>query len=129
MNKEKTRYHTEQGVIDILREFGYLETAEDGSVWFTKVGREYILEQQLDLKDIFTECNKTYRYLENMGKDIYTVCRSYENIDPVPILNVISDSLNKNRTFKRGMLYGAITGVFATVFLISILRLLEQTVM
>lgn len=123
------RNHTEQGVIDILYEFGYIETTDDGGTWFTKAGSEYILERQLDLKDILTECNKTYRYLENMGKDVYTLCRIYKGIDPVYILSVISDALNKKSTDKRKLVYGAIYGVAATVLLISILRLLVQLVM
>lgn len=121
--------HTEQGVIDILHEFGYVETTEDGGTWFTKAGSEYILERQLDLKDILTECNKTYRYLENMGKDVYTLCRTYESIDLVQILSVISDALIKKKTCKRGALYGAILGAAATILLISILRLLVQLAM
>lgn len=120
------RNHTEQGVIDILHELGYIETTDDGGTWFTKAGSEYILERQLDLKDILTECYKTYRYLENMGKDVYTLCRNCENIDPVQILSVISDVLNKKRTYERGLLYGAIIGAVSTVLIISILRLLVQ---
>lgn len=122
------RNHTEQGVIDILHEFGYIETTDDGGTWFTKAGSEYILERQLCLKDVLTECNKTYRYLENMGKDVYTLCRNYEGIDPVKILSVISDALNK-KTDKRELLCGAFFGVAATLLLISILKLLVQLAM
>lgn len=64
-----------------------------------------------------------------MGKDVYTLCRIYEGIGPVQILSVISDALNKKRTYKRGLLYGAIYGVAATVLLILIMILLVQLAM
>lgn len=125
--KQKSlRHHTEQGVIDILHEFGYIETTDDGATWFTKAGSEYILDRQLDLKDILTECTKTYKYLERMGKDVYEVCRSHENGDAVQILNAVSDALHKKKTYRRGILLGIICGIVGTVVLISILRLHVQ---
>lgn len=126
MNKEKTRYHTEQGVIDILREFGYLETAEDGSVWFSTLGDKFLLDTQIDHKDIMNECDKIYRYLDNMGKDVYEACRNLEGTDAVKIVNAISEALNKKRTYRKGVLLGCCIGAVSASAIILLMRLLVR---
>ena len=129
IKKTHPRNHTEQGVIDILHEFGYIETTDDGATWFTKAGGGYILDRQLDLKDILTECNKIYRYLDRMGGDVYEVCRNHESVVTTQILNAVSDAPSNSKTYKRGVFMGFIIGIAMTALLILILRLLVQLAM
>lgn len=125
-NQKLPRNHTEQGIIDMLYEFGYIEATDDGSTWFTKGAEEYIIDRQLDLKDIHMECDKIYRYIENMGRDVYTMCRNDKSHDVAKIINAISEFVKHKKTYRRGILIGCVIGAVTITFLFLILKVIAQ---
>lgn len=106
------RNHTERGIIDYLADHGYISHSEDGGLWFNKLFFDSVNEQ-IDLRFIEQECNKTYRYLERMGADVYKCCRFISSVDEqhIELFNKLLEAINKTHAYKRDMILGGVAGV------------------
>lgn len=114
--KDPPSNHTERGVIDFLREFGYIETTPENGTWFTKGWTEN-LSNQVDLRFIEQKCDKVYDYLRFMGNEVYRVCRKTEEDAPHEIFKAFTEALSKKWRYRRGLFLGFVAG-FLTAILI-----------
>lgn len=77
--KTPPRNHTEQGVIDALRDAGYIETTDENGTWFTSSG-EQLIDRQIDLHIIENICIQIDRNTQKLLYDVQNNLNLFEDL-------------------------------------------------